>query len=203
MSHVPVKITLADASAIIRNGILAALKRMEAFHCKVFEISDPEQLKNSLGWQNPDVLIINPVFLSAISLQQIKKEAPQVKCVALQYSLADSAAFKRYDDVISLCDGEEQITGKITKLVHAPEKEKRHESLSAREKEVIVCVIKGMTNKQIADNLCLSAHTVITHRRNIAAKLQIHSTAGLIIYAIVNKLVELDDVKGLAADTDA
>jgi regulator of cell morphogenesis and NO signaling len=60
-----------------------------------------------------------------------------------------------------------------------------------------------MTNKQIADKLCLSAHTVITHRLNISAKLQIHSTAGLIIYAIVNKLVELDDVKGLAADADA
>ena len=87
--------------------------------------------------------------------------------------------------------------------MHAPEEEKRHESLSAREKEVIVCVIKGMTNKQIADNLCLSTHTVITHRRNISAKLQIHSTAGLIIYAIVNKLVELDDIKGLVADTDA
>jgi regulator of cell morphogenesis and NO signaling len=52
-----------------------------------------------------------------------------------------------------------------------------------------------MTNKQIADELRLSTHTVITHRRNISAKLQIHSTAGLTIYAIVNKLVELDEVK--------
>ena len=45
-----------------------------------------------------------------------------------------------------------------------------------------------MTNKQIAERLCLSAHTVITHRRNIAGKLQIHSPAGLTIYAIVNKV---------------
>ncbi|MDR3134108.1 MAG: response regulator transcription factor [Prevotellaceae bacterium] len=196
MSHVPVKITLADASVIVRNGLLAVLKRMDAFHFKVYEISDPEQLKNSLGWQNPDVLIVNPVFFGAISLQQIRKDAPQIKCVALQNAPTDSAVSKLYDEVISICDSEEQIAGKITNLVHAPEVEKRHESLSAREKEVIVCVIKGMTNKQIADSLCLSTHTVITHRRNISAKLQIHSTAGLIIYAIVNKLVELDDVKG-------
>ena len=55
-------------------------------------------------------------------------------------------------------------------------------------------MVKGMTNKQIADKLCLSAHTVVTHRRNISAKLDIHSTAGLTIYAIVNKLVELDEI---------
>ena len=64
-----------------------------------------------------------------------------------------------------------------------------------REKEIITYVVKGLTNKEIADKLCLSVHTVITHRRNIARKLQIHSPAGLTIYAIVNKLVELKDVE--------
>ena len=76
-----------------------------------------------------------------------------------------------------------------------------NEPLSAREKEIIVCVVKGMTNKQIADALCISAHTVITHRRNIAAKLQIHSAAGLTIYAIVNKLVELSEIKDTITDS--
>lgn len=71
----------------------------------------------------------------------------------------------------------------------------RKEPLSAREQEIIVCVVKGLTNKQIADELCISTHTVITHRRNIAAKLQIHSAAGLTIYAIVNKLVDLADIQ--------
>jgi len=52
-----------------------------------------------------------------------------------------------------------------------------------------------MTNKETAEKLFLSIHTVITHRRNIARKLQIHSPAGLTIYAIVNKLVELSEVK--------
>lgn len=59
---------------------------------------------------------------------------------------------------------------------------------------------QGMTHQQIADALCISAHTVITHRRNIAAKLQIHSAAGLTIYAIVNKLVELSEIKDTITD---
>lgn len=81
--------------------------------------------------------------------------------------------------------------------------EVRQEPLSAREREIIVCVVKGLTNKEIADELCISTHTVITHRRNIASKLQIHSAAGLTIYAIVNKLVELSEIKDSISDTSA
>ena len=75
------------------------------------------------------------------------------------------------------------------------EKEKL-ETLSEREKEIIVCITKGMSNKEIADHLFLSVHTVITHRRNISSKLQIRSTAGLIIYAIANKLVCIEEIQG-------
>lgn len=86
----------------------------------------------------------------------------------------------------------EQLAARVEQI---PKNKPESENLSAREKEIIVCVVKGLTNKEIADELCISAHTVITHRRNIAAKLQIHSAAGLTIYAIVNKLVELNDIK--------
>ncbi len=66
--------------------------------------------------------------------------------------------------------------------------------LSTREKEIVVCVVKGMTNKEIASALNISTHTVMTHRKNIALKLKIHSPAGLTIYALVNKLVDIDQV---------
>ena len=69
------------------------------------------------------------------------------------------------------------------------------EALSDREKDVIIGVVQGMLNKEIADRLCISVNTVITHRRNIARKLQIHSPAGLTIYAIVNNLVDISSVK--------
>ena len=69
------------------------------------------------------------------------------------------------------------------------------EVLSDREKDIIICVSKGMNNKEIADYLYLSVHTVTTHRRNISNKLQIHTTAGLIIYAIANKLVNIEEIQ--------
>ncbi|MBQ9237294.1 MAG: helix-turn-helix transcriptional regulator [Prevotella sp.] len=68
------------------------------------------------------------------------------------------------------------------------------EQLSEREKDVVVGVVQGLTNKEIADKLFIAPNTVITHRRNIARKLQIHSTAGLTIYAIVNRLVDIGSV---------
>lgn len=69
------------------------------------------------------------------------------------------------------------------------------EVLSQREKEIIGCVAKGLSNKEIADELHLSIHTITTHRRNICAKLQIHTPAGLTIFAIANKLVKLQEIK--------
>ena len=69
------------------------------------------------------------------------------------------------------------------------------DALSDRERDVIVSLVQGMSNKEIADHLCISVNTVITHRRNIARKLQIHSPAGLTIYAIINGLVDISSVK--------
>jgi regulator of cell morphogenesis and NO signaling len=69
------------------------------------------------------------------------------------------------------------------------------EALSDREKDVVIALVQGMANKEIADHLCISVNTVITHRRNIARKLQIHSPAGLTIYAIINGLVDISSVK--------
>lgn len=69
------------------------------------------------------------------------------------------------------------------------------DALSVREKEVIVCLVQGLSNKEIAEQLFISVNTVITHRRNIARKLQIHSPAGLTVYAIVNNLIDISSVK--------
>ena len=68
------------------------------------------------------------------------------------------------------------------------------EALSEREKDIVRCVAKGMSNKEIADALFISVHTVTTHRRNISSKLQIHTAAGLTIYAISNKLVNIEEI---------
>lgn len=67
--------------------------------------------------------------------------------------------------------------------------------LSAREKEVLAQLARGLSNKEAADVLCLSTHTVMSHRKNIARKLNIHSTAGLTIYAIVNGIVRIENIE--------
>ena len=79
------------------------------------------------------------------------------------------------------------VSVKISKMIS----QENSEQLSKREKDVVICIVQGMSNKEVADHLFISVNTVITHRRNIARKLQIHSPAGLTIYAIVNNLVDI------------
>ena len=84
---------------------------------------------------------------------------------------------------------------RVEKTTDKQEEKEATDDLSQREKEIITCVVKGMSNKEIAERLYISIHTVTTHRRNIARKLQIHSPTLLTVYAIVNKLVDISEVK--------
>ena len=198
------KIAVAEPSVIIRSGLLSVLGRLTTLNIQILEIAEIAQLGSALCRQKPDMLIVNPALLGMFSLQKIKSEAGclPMKCIALQYSVTDSSTLKAYDQTISIYDTAEQIKEKLLQLHGSEAGGKEHDALSAREREIVVCVVKGMTNKQIAEKLCLSLHTVITHRRNIAGKLQIHSPAGLTIYAIVNKLVELSEIKETISDYD-
>ena len=85
------------------------------------------------------------------------------------------------------------VSVKISNMIN--KNSESNETISDREKDVVISLVQGMSNKEIADHLCISINTVITHRRNIARKLQIHSAAGLTIYAIVNNLVDISAVK--------
>ncbi len=90
---------------------------------------------------------------------------------------------------------QQDVTRNISGMVFGNATAQNPDALSDREKDVIISLVQGMSNKEIADHLCISINTVITHRRNIARKLQIHSPAGLTIYAIVNGLVDISTVK--------
>lgn len=83
----------------------------------------------------------------------------------------------------------------LAKINQSPQPKNEIEELSIREKEILLHIVKGLSNKEIADSLCLSTHTVMSHRKNIVRKLNIHSTAGLTIYAIVNGIVSLDNLE--------
>lgn len=67
--------------------------------------------------------------------------------------------------------------------------EPQHDNLSAREIEVLKLISSGKINKEIADELCISINTVITHRKNISSKLGIKSASGLSLYAMMNGII--------------
>lgn len=85
----------------------------------------------------------------------------------------------------------------VNRPVAEPQAEEPAGELSDREKEVVRAVARGLSNKEIAESLCLSVHTVTTHRRNISSKLNIHSAAGLTIYAIIHNLLSIDEISSL------
>ena len=195
------KVAIAETSVIIRSGLALVLKRIQGMKILPIEIASPDTLSDCIRLHKPDILIINPSFPGYFNIQKFREDTSDynIKCVALLCSVGDQSLLRYYDDAFSLYDDLEMLKEKLLKLLDVTdelESETGQDVLSSREKEIITCVVKGMTNKEIADALFLSAHTVITHRRNIARKLQIHSPAGLTIYAIVNILVELQDIKG-------
>ena len=178
-------IAIAEPSAIIRSGLEAVLKRIPGFRIQIIEIATAELLQETLRSHKPDILIINPSLPGYYTIQLLKEETgcTEMKCIALLYAVADHALLRPYNDQINIYDSPDEIRHKLERLHTSPEEETENEEQ------------QGMTNREIADRLFLSTHTVVTHRRNIARKLQVHSASGLTVYAIVNKLVELNDIK--------
>ena len=178
-NNTPLKIVVADTSAILRSGVAAVLKRLPGLNIQPVEIATPESLRHYLQLHRPQAVIVSPTLGGWLDLPALKAEGRngEARYVALVSTVIDPAALRGYDAQISICDDPDAIADRLDSLLRAPGDEPRD------------------TNKAIADRLCLSIHTIITHRRNIARKLQIHSSAGLTIYAIVNKLVELGDIK--------
>lgn len=197
-----IRIAIAETSVIIRGGLTAALKRLPNVKVQPIGLLSVEALSDCLRTQYPEMLIVNPTFGDYFDVNKFREETAgkKIRLIALVSSFVDASLLTKYDESISIFDDLDILSKKIHGLLNLASEEEEldnQETLSQREKEIVICVVKGMTNKEIAENLFLSIHTVITHRRNISKKLQIHSAAGLTIYAIVNKLVTLNDVKDL------
>ncbi|MDY6121757.1 helix-turn-helix transcriptional regulator [Porphyromonas loveana] len=196
MNPIILKVAIAEPNVMLRLGMEAMLKKLARYKVQTLDITDSiDQIFDQLSLQGVDILFVNPI-ISGLSLSSAYTPDRRIRTVALVSSLIDSASLKGYDDVMFSFDSMDRLSYILDKMLSVTTEDVTPESqtLTAREKEIVVCVVKGMTNKEIADALFLSIHTVITHRRNIAKKLEIHSTSGLTIYAIVNKLVELDEI---------
>lgn len=180
-------------SVIIQKGIATILSRTPDINITLHDITG-ENAAREIQNKKPTIIIADPMILSKEDIDLLKSQSVcNLRIIAIQSSQVPSYVSKLYDGVISIYDNEEAITGLI-KSYASPE-ENTHKELTQREKEIVVGIVKGLSNKEIAQEMSVSVNTVMTHRRNIAAKLQIHSPAGLTIYAIVSKLVKIDEIK--------
>ena len=184
------KIAIAEPAELMRIGLGTILKRFSGFQIQLVELAQGSAWKDSLRLHHPDILIVNPIIPGYQDLQQIKEETgcETMKCIAFVAAPIEATQLQHYDEQIHVYDSSQTIRYKLESLFHEEEDEEDKENedenqLSSREKEIVICVVKGMTNREIADRLFLSTHTVVTHRRNISRKLQIHSPSGLTVYA--------------------
>lgn len=150
------------------------------------------ELKNSIIKYYPDSK--KAYMMNAVLFDIFNCEKDLVSHNAVEDHLFVPAVLQLEEEVKKNLDNH-NTSIKVQEAVEKEESLSRQDDLSQREKEIICCVVKGMSNKEIAENLFISVHTVITHRRNIARKLQIHSPTLLTVYAIVNKLVDISEVK--------
>lgn len=205
MSQNILKIAVADTAIIVRMGVLAALKRVLGSNTVYLEISHPEDFETKVMSFSPSVIVVSPSFGGTFDVaarrKSIEEYAHGVKFVALVSCVVPASALAGFDAQLSIYDTEDDLLSLFTSLSSAEEKveaemaEGESEALSAREKQVVKGVVSGLANKEIADQMNISVYTVLTHRRNIARKLNIHSSIALAIYAISNKLVTVDEVK--------
>lgn len=197
-SHDVINIAVAEASMIIRTGLISVLRHLPDYNVETLEIASMEGLQLCMESHKPDILIVNPMFDGWFNVEEIRRQydAHDVKFMSLVSTVADANMLKDYDESINLFDDIDSLSAKLSGLINVGDDEDGDaDALSQREKEILGYVVKGMTNKEIAEKLYISVHTVITHRRNITRKLQVHSAAGLTIYAIVNKLVDISELK--------
>lgn len=188
-------IAIAESSPIVSAGLTHTVGRLPGIPAHAVELNSLDHLYECLASEHVEILIVNPYFEESFDIRKVRELREDIKIVAIATAPLDRKRSESYDEVISIADDIDTITEKIKRLsVSSDTSGDNKEPLSNREKEIIINVVKGLTNKEIADKLFLSVHTVITHRRNIARKLEIHSATGLTIYAIVNKLVDISDL---------
>ena len=147
-----------------------------------------DRLEERLLAARPDILLINPTLVDQVSKL---RGTDGMAVVALVYQYVERDALKNYDAVVDIRDSRAVI---IETLLQASpgdsELARNNYELTKRETAVLVQLAQGKTNKEIADALNVSVHTVISHRKNITHKTGIKSVAGLTVYAMLNNLID-------------
>ena len=194
------KVLVVDHSEIIRQGIHSILKA-QSFNYEVSFSDNTREISEQIRSGNVNVLLVNPSAYFDSKGERIKllrQEAINFgfKLIALVYAYFDEQLLSLFDEVIYINDEEEKIFNKLEKLIESGNPAAEDEegaAISQRELDVVRLVALGKSNREIAEELFISIHTVISHRKNITSKLGIKSVSGLTIYAVINKLIGTDD----------
>lgn len=195
-----VKVLIATDSYIVSKGlhlILSEVRSVQLHHHMI----ESGSLITAIAHLKPQILIVSSPLASEIELNtnQLLKSSPETKIVGLVYSNIDFAQQMQCYKKIELSDSKEVITEHLVSLVdeflESDENETENSEISQREKMILKHVAMGHSNKEIADKLFISMHTVITHRKKITRKLGIKTISGLTVYAIINGLLGMEDIE--------
>jgi DNA-binding NarL/FixJ family response regulator len=149
----------------------------------------------------PEIILINPMVIDFQRQNHVKSifsAYPGALLVAIVYQFIDQDVLKQYHGSITVFDDAGKIQKKLTQAIntsHDARETVDNFDLSDRETEILVSVVKGLQNKEIADAHNISIHTVISHRKNISRKTGIKSVAGLTVYALLHHLLGHDEIE--------
>ena len=191
------RVIICEASEIIAIGLAEIIDGMARFDV-VARLDSPEHLSEKIIATDANLLIIDPILLGFYSkdfLSQLGKEHPNVVIVALVSSCLDRSMLTPFGGVIEINDPKSKVISKMNEFAQSEATKSTDDvELSKRETDVLVAVAKGMMNKEIADQMNISIHTVISHRKNITRKTGIKSVSGLTVYALLNNLIDEKDL---------
>lgn len=192
------KVAIVEESAVIAEGLRALLAAEGEFET-VYVAEDLRTLNERFALVEPDVVIVS-TSLSCGLPRNVRAAYPDLRntaVVALSVAVRDDEILRQFDGVLNIYDKPSSMVKKLRAAVEQSEANPYDEShdLSERERDVLVRVAKGLSNKEIADDLNISIHTVMSHRKNIVHKTGIKSVAGLTVYALLNNLLDRNDVE--------
>ena len=190
------RVIICEASEIIAIGLAEIIDGMAQFDV-VARLDSPEHLSEKITATDANLLVIDPMLLGFHSkeyLSQLGKEHPNIIVVALVSSYLDHTMLTPFSGVIEINDTKSKVISKMNEFAQSEATKNDDVELSKRETDVLVAVAKGMMNKEIADQMNISIHTVISHRKNITRKTGIKSVSGLTVYALLNNLIDEKDL---------
>ena len=190
------RVVIIEPSVIVQKGIESIIISSGCEFEIVGLFSDFSHYSSFSYTLDPDIFLVNPGIIAFNRKDSIKNYLPEsvnVPVAALLYMHVNGESIRQFNGYIDIYDNAAKITDKLRELIlknNSSEVISESFDLSEREKEILISVTSGNTNKEIASNFSISIHTVMSHRKNIIRKIGIKSVSGLTVYALLNGLIE-------------